>query len=209
MWLARAFRGAACDSAWEKGAELHTFVFRALSDGVTWLVANMEKSEIFMACVDELIKDQLLALSGINQEHIEGREHLWGSTEEKRKISLVAWDKVCCPKKFGEFNIKSCRNWNVASVGKLLWQLSEKNDSLWVHVVYMKTNTIIWTHQTPQDYSWYWKKMNALKEMMKGWYTQGSYQLTHNSQYSITRSYNAMLRQQSRLNIAELIWTAL
>ncbi|KAM3396842.1 hypothetical protein P3S68_000354 [Capsicum galapagoense] len=32
MWLVRAFRGAACDSAWEKGAELHTFVFRALSE---------------------------------------------------------------------------------------------------------------------------------------------------------------------------------
>ncbi|OVA15428.1 hypothetical protein BVC80_2183g1 [Macleaya cordata] len=32
MWLVRAFRGAACDSAWEKGAELQTFVFRALSE---------------------------------------------------------------------------------------------------------------------------------------------------------------------------------
>ncbi|KAG5575583.1 hypothetical protein H5410_055717 [Solanum commersonii] len=103
------------------------------------MVANMEKSRIFMACVDELIKDQLLALSGFNQVDKKCREYLWGSTEEKRKIALVAWDK----------------------------------------------------------------------EMMKGWYTQGRYQLTHNNQYSITGSYNAMLGQQSRLNIAELIWTAL
>ena len=34
MWLVRAFRDAACASAWDKRAELHTFVFRALSEWV-------------------------------------------------------------------------------------------------------------------------------------------------------------------------------
>ena len=34
MWLIRAFRGAAYDSVWEKGAKLHTFAFRALSEWI-------------------------------------------------------------------------------------------------------------------------------------------------------------------------------
>ena len=34
MWLIRAFRGAACDLVWEKGAKLHTFAFRALSEWI-------------------------------------------------------------------------------------------------------------------------------------------------------------------------------
>ncbi|KAH0738707.1 hypothetical protein KY290_037412 [Solanum tuberosum] len=45
------------------------------------------------------------------------REFLWNATAEKRKIALVAWDKVCVPKKFGGLNIKECCKWNIASVG--------------------------------------------------------------------------------------------
>lgn len=37
-------------------------------------------------------------------------DYLWGSSEEQRKMVMVAWDKVCIPKKFGGLNIKICRN---------------------------------------------------------------------------------------------------
>lgn len=73
------------------------------------------------------------------------REYLWGSSEDKRKTTLVAWDKVCVPKKFGGLNIKGSKLWNVTSVGKLLWQLIVKKDVLWfkwVHGVYMKELTM-------------------------------------------------------------------
>ncbi|KAH0697350.1 hypothetical protein KY290_015221 [Solanum tuberosum] len=45
-------------------------------------------------------------------------------------------------------------------------------------------------------------------EMTKGWYTQGRCKLTYYGRYSITESYDAMLGQQRRLKISELIWTA-
>lgn len=54
------------------------------------------------------------------------RDYLWGGNEEKNKISLVAWEKLCVPKSFGGLNIKGSRMWNMASVGKLLWQLLHK-----------------------------------------------------------------------------------
>ncbi|OIT27331.1 putative ribonuclease h protein, partial [Nicotiana attenuata] len=36
------------------------------------------------------------------------RDYLWGSTDDKRKIALVSWERVCVPKKYGGLNIKSC-----------------------------------------------------------------------------------------------------
>ncbi|WMV25245.1 hypothetical protein MTR67_018630 [Solanum verrucosum] len=139
------------------------------------------------------------------------RNYIWGSNEEKRKVPLVAWEKICRPKKFGGLNVKGCNNWNVASVGKLLWQLSEKQDILWVkwvHGLYMRNDVSIWEHTPPQDCSWYWKKLNALKNNMRNWYIQGRYALTHPGQYSISASYNAMLGEMNRLKIANLIWTS-
>lgn len=55
-----------------------------------------------------------------------------GGALKRRKVALVSWDKVCIPKRFGGLNIQNCRKWNVASMGKLLWQLTEKKDVLWV-----------------------------------------------------------------------------
>ncbi|KAG5610529.1 hypothetical protein H5410_021810 [Solanum commersonii] len=89
--------------------------------------------------------------------------------------------------------------------------LSEKQDILWVkwvHGLYMRNDVSIWEHTLPQDCSWYWKKLNALKNNMRNWYIQGRYALTHSGQYSISASYNAMLGEMNKLRIADLIWTS-
>lgn len=106
-------------------------------------------------------------------------EYLWGSTEGKRKISPVVSGKFCCPKKSGGFNIKGSRMWNIASVGKLFCLAVSKQRRFtrvkWVHEIYMRNNNDIWSHQIPTDCSWYWKKINLLKELMQHWYQQGNY----------------------------------
>lgn len=69
------------------------------------------------------------------------RDYLRGKTEERRKITVVAWEKICTPRKCSGLNVRSCKNWNVASVGKLLWKLAMKHDLLWVkwvHGIYIK-----------------------------------------------------------------------
>nr|XP_009785050.1 PREDICTED: uncharacterized protein LOC104233358 [Nicotiana sylvestris] len=118
------------------------------------------------------------------------RDYLWGSTEEHRKMSLVAWKKVRQPKKFGGLNIKGCKQWNVASIGKLLWQLTCRD---------------IWAHKPPMDYSWYWKKLNELNEKLAQWYTGNIYNLASSGVYSISCSYIAMADLSTRLREAELI----
>lgn len=91
--------------------------------------------------------------------------------EGQKKVDLVAWDKVCCPKNLGGLNIKGCNEWNIASVGKLIWQLELNKESLcvrWVHGVYMKADHDIWAHTLPIDRSWYWRKINLIKRTDEG-----------------------------------------
>lgn len=73
----------------------------------------------------------------------------------------------------------------------------------------MKTDANIWTDKAPHDCSWYWRKLNSLKEDMKEWYDQGRYKLTSNGNYSITSSYHAIIGSQNRLANTELIWNAI
>ncbi|XP_075091651.1 uncharacterized protein LOC142171846 [Nicotiana tabacum] len=138
------------------------------------------------------------------------RDYLWGTSEDKRRVPLVSWEKICCPKKNGGLNIKGCSSWNKASVGKLLWQLTHSKNSLcvkWVHDIYIKNDPNVWSHTVPQDFSWYWKKLNSLKEKMQEWYVQGKYILTPKGDYSITSSYNALLGGQVKMENASLVWS--
>lgn len=120
------------------------------------------------------------------------REYLWGAMTDKKKISLVSWEAVCHPKTRKGLNIKNCRAWNIACVGKLLRLLITKKDSLWikwVHELYMKDHEDICTHKASPKSSWYWRKIHSLKDSMKNWYINGRYKLTLKRNYSIARSY--------------------
>lgn len=88
------------------------------------------------------------------------RDYQWGSTEDRKKLALVSREKICFPKKFGGLNVKGSKLWNVAYVGKLLWQLLNNKEALWVK----------WVHglYISADCSWFWKKVNSLKEDMHG-----------------------------------------
>ncbi|XP_074265885.1 uncharacterized protein LOC141588337 [Silene latifolia] len=48
------------------------------------------------------------------------RNYLWEGETEFHRIPLVAWQKVCYPKKNGSLGIKEAGVWNIASVGKLV-----------------------------------------------------------------------------------------
>lgn len=93
-------------------------------------------------------------------------------------MALVSWEKLCIPKKNGGLNIKSCKKWNVASVGILIWQLTKKEDTLWirwVHGLYMRGDQNIWDHKPPAGCSWYWRKLNSVKAEMKDWFNSTTY----------------------------------
>lgn len=68
----------------------------------------------------------ILPQSVVKQVDKKCRGFLWGATEDKRKVNLVAWDMVCIPKQYGGLNIKGCYKWNIAAISKLLWKLARK-----------------------------------------------------------------------------------
>ncbi|PHT87384.1 putative polygalacturonase [Capsicum annuum] len=135
---------------------------------------------------------------------------LWGSTEEGKTISLVAWYKVCKAKKYGGLNIRSYKNWNLATVGKLIWMLVTNKECLWVrwiHGIYMKQGKDIWEHRAIKVYSWYWKNLNIIKNEMKYWYNNGRYILTHSGKYSMSRSYLAIVWKKTLFPASRLLWS--
>lgn len=73
----------------------------------------------------------------------------------------------------------------------------------------MKDSDNIWEHIPPQDCSWYWKKLNALKTEIVQWYQRGPYALTPNGTYSIASSYQAMLGLLHRWPEADLLWSSI
>lgn len=66
------------------------------------------------------------------------RSFLWGSTREKRKQHLIAWKRVCMPKKEGGLGIKRARDMNKALLAKLGWRLLHDHISLWARVLRKK-----------------------------------------------------------------------
>lgn len=47
------------------------------------------------------------------------RSFLWRSTPEKRKKHLVAWDRVCLPRREGGLGIRASKDMNKAFLGKV------------------------------------------------------------------------------------------
>lgn len=84
------------------------------------------------------------------------QDFLWGCKTNKRKIAMVSRDTVCAPKKYGGLYNKNSKQWNIASVGKLIWQLAGKDTPQvkWVHGIYMRSeDKNFWEHQVPADCS--------------------------------------------------------
>jgi len=63
------------------------------------------------------------------------RSFLWGSTAEKRKLHLVAWDRVCLPKDEGGLGIRSAKQMNMALLSKVGWRLIHEKASLWAKIL--------------------------------------------------------------------------
>ena len=66
------------------------------------------------------------------------RSFIWGSSEGNRKQHLIAWDKICTPKREGGLGIRKAKEMNVALLGKLGWRLLNTHEALWVRILQKK-----------------------------------------------------------------------
>ncbi|KAH0639679.1 hypothetical protein KY285_036265 [Solanum tuberosum] len=89
------------------------------------------------------------------------RSYVWEGTNTINKKTLIAWDTVCSPKSVGGFNIINLLLWNKAAIAKLYWDLTHKQDSIWIrwiHAYYFKTQNPS-TMVIPQQACWMIKKI--------------------------------------------------
>ncbi|KAG7579838.1 Ribonuclease H domain [Arabidopsis thaliana x Arabidopsis arenosa] len=83
------------------------------------------------------------------------RDFIWGSTVEKRKQHLLAWKKVCRPKREGGLGIRSAKNMNKALLAKIGWRLLHETGSLWAKILRAKYKV-----GDPHDKTWAVVKSN-------------------------------------------------
>lgn len=53
-------------------------------------------------------------------------------------MHLVGWKKIALPKNIGGLGIRASREVNVCLLGKLVWDLIQENNKLWIHILSKK-----------------------------------------------------------------------
>jgi hypothetical protein len=96
------------------------------------------------------------------------RNFLWKGSSTTG-MHLVGWDKITKPKKLGGLGIRKAREANTSLLGKLVWNIHQNNDALWVQVLkhtYLKEETLLNTTKKLGSVTWnaIMKALLALKE---------------------------------------------
>ena len=63
------------------------------------------------------------------------RNFMWGSSDRKKKIHLIGWEKITRDKEVGELGIQAAKSKNTALLAKLNWRFKIEKLALWVRVL--------------------------------------------------------------------------
>ncbi|MBA0841108.1 hypothetical protein Goarm_003622 [Gossypium armourianum] len=101
------------------------------------------------------------------------KQFIWGSSDNRKKMSLVGWDSICQPKRCGGLGLRRLRNQNLSFLLKLGFNIMSNKDALWVHVLRSKyhlkedlPNCIAWDRS-----SFLWRSLSKDTSMV---YEEGS-----------------------------------
>ncbi|GLU15242.1 hypothetical protein SLE2022_317490 [Rubroshorea leprosula] len=97
------------------------------------------------------------------------RNFIWCGKWNYNAMSLVAWDDVCVPRKEGGLGLKQLLHWNKAALGKLVWNICQHQESLWVkwaHGVLLRGENF-WKVKIPTDCAWTWRQVLKLRPLLK------------------------------------------
>ncbi|XP_062112512.1 uncharacterized protein LOC133823677 [Humulus lupulus] len=133
------------------------------------------------------------------------RAFLWKGLAKTQGSGLVAWSSVCTPKAAGGLGFRKISEWNIASLGKYVWAIASKKDNLWVkwiHSIYLK-KVDWWEYTVQQNYSWYWKKIVAIKELFKVKLDKSAFMAM---QYSIQSGYDILYDQHINVQWSKFVW---
>ncbi|XP_074302950.1 uncharacterized protein LOC141637290 [Silene latifolia] len=114
---------------------------------------------------------------------------------------------VCTPKNEGGLGLRYSLDWNRATIGKLVWWIYSKRDSLWVkwvHQVYIKGSS--WDSHVPKTHmSWNWKTIYKIRDDFKSGYDAGTW-LADKKGYTVCSGYDWIRHKEQKVGWAKLIW---
>lgn len=85
------------------------------------------------------------------------------------KKALVGWKTVCEPKSVGGLGVIELRIWNKVTLLKLLWNICEKADKLWIqwiHIYYFKGGNV--QEFEGRNCSWLLRRILKNKNKVRG-----------------------------------------
>uniref|UniRef100_A0A803NJZ6 Reverse transcriptase domain-containing protein n=1 Tax=Cannabis sativa TaxID=3483 RepID=A0A803NJZ6_CANSA len=110
---------------------------------------------------------------------------------------LIAWEKLCYSKTCGGLGFKRVHEWNLAAMGKYIWAISNKEDSLWmkwIHCVYIQDENW-WQYKPPIQGSLYWRRFVLLKDTFK---EACAGQVSIHTPYSVAKGYLLLRPNQEK-----------
>ncbi|KAK9750955.1 hypothetical protein RND81_02G232300 [Saponaria officinalis] len=137
------------------------------------------------------------------------RNYLWDGSSDYMRVPMVSWDRVCCPKDEGGLGIRYSVTWNVAMVGKLVWWVYSKPNSLWVkwiHQVYLKG--VSWqVYQPKLHLGGNWKDICRVKELLKVGYRDNVW-LANVKGYEVGSGYEWLRKKEQKVGWTKLVWNS-
>ncbi|CAL1400234.1 unnamed protein product [Linum trigynum] len=93
----------------------------------------------------------------------------WGQQKEEKRIPWKAWKNMCKPKEEGGMGFKDIKLFNQAMVGKHLWNLMTKPDSLAARVLKAKyyPNGDVMNARLGHNPSYTWRSLLAIQDLVK------------------------------------------
>ncbi|WMV44651.1 hypothetical protein MTR67_038036 [Solanum verrucosum] len=184
-------------------------------NAATGLEANLEKSNVYLAGVDERVKTQILARTGFS-EGVFPIKYLGLPLSPKKWKKIECWSLI--DKITHRIKITYSKQLSYAGRLQVINAVLFSIHSFWEqYSSFPRVFSRKWIRYPEISYgeavlirrSWYWRKINALKEHMQGWYNHRRYMLIQTGKYSITKSYQALMGPKPRWNIVELVWTSM
>ncbi|XP_048496479.1 uncharacterized protein LOC125495720 [Beta vulgaris subsp. vulgaris] len=125
------------------------------------------------------------------------------------KPGNVDWNTTCLPKRAGGLDFRRIEKWNQAALGKLIWAIAKKEDTLWirwVNGVYVQ-NADWWTYKAPSNASWYWKCICDVKDKIKASIDIPVFMQIQ--RYQISKIYKLLVGEHPRCFWDKLVWCRL
>ncbi|XP_074266664.1 uncharacterized protein LOC141589943 [Silene latifolia] len=207
-----------------------TVIMRALTtfSNASGLHINKDKSDIFVNGIHGVAEDNILHISGfkkgalpfkylginISHKRLTKIHSYWARVFLLPKAIIHKVESICRAYLWsgsdehhkGGLGIINCYHWNIATLGKYIWWVANKKDSLWVRWVYhLYIKQHDWWQYSPSlQTSWTWRQLCKVKDLLAPGFAQWL-----QVPYSISLVYSWLSGSQVTVPWIPYVWNRL